>query len=269
MGVMDFIFGKGNQTSMEPAMKEARNFILNQMMKQYLAGPVNIPKYFAPLDQARYSGTNNLLSSLGLDTVAAPSMQTENINGMNVYSSEPMQTELEANFAEKYPAQYEYLKSMYMDPVTGARTPTASFSPYSGGGSGGGGSSRDDGASGIPVNTGTNYAANADPSNSLGLVNKDGTSQTFDILGYGQNDNNDVVALGYGAGMVDPSLASAAGYSYRDDNPYDYSLGDHFSAMANDVSNIRSNAVNDIVSLFTNDNKKDEEKDDTGFLGIF
>jgi len=258
MGVMDFLFGTEKSSEMEPRMKEARNFILDQMMKQYLAGPVNVPKYFAPIDQARYSGANSLLGSLGLDTVAAPSMQTEMVNGMNVYSSEPFQTEMEANFAAKYPAQYEYLKSMYMDPVTGERNPTAmlnainAVSGSGGGGSGGGGS----GDNRIPVNTGTNYAANV----------SDGDGPYEKIIGYGQNDNNDVVAIGYGGGMVDPSLAKAAGYNYRDDNPYDYSIGDHFSAMKDDISNIKSNVVNDIVSIFSDD---DDDDDDSGFLGIF
>lgn len=253
MGVMDFLFGSEKSSEMEPRIKEARNFILDQMMKQYLAGPVNVPKYFAPIDQARYSGANTLLGSLGLDTVSAPSMQTEMVNGMNVYSSEPFQTEMEANFAAKYPAQYEYLKSMYMDPVTGERNPTAmmnamnTVSGSGGGGSSGGGSGDDR----IPVNTGTNYAAN--------VVDGDGPYEN--IIGYGQNDNNDVVAIGYGAGMVDPSLAKAAGYDYRDDNPYDYSFTDHVGAMFDDVSNIKSNVVSDIKDALSNDEGK--------FLGIF
>ena len=261
MGVMDFLFGTERQSEMEPRIKEARNFILDQMMKQYLAGPVNVPRSFAPMDQARYSGANTLLGSLGLDTVSAPSMQTEMVNGMNVYSSEPFQTEMEANFAAKYPAQYEYLKSMYMDKVTGERNPTAMLNAMNTVSGSGGGGSTGGGGSSIPVNTGTNYAANADPSNSLGLVNEDGTPQTFDILGYGQNDNNDVVALGYGAGMVDPSLAAAAGYDYRDDNPYDYSFSDHVGAMFDDVSDIKSNVVSDIKDALSNDEGK--------FLGIF
>jgi len=228
-------------------------------MKQYLAGPVNVPKYFAPIDQARYSGANNLLGSLGLDTVSAPSMQTEMVNGMNVYSSEPFQTEMEANFAEKYPAQYEYLKSMYMDPVTGERNPTAMLNGMATvSGVGGGRSSPQD-------NTGT--LAFTDPGNRTNFAEGVTVNPS---LGYAENNNGDVVALGYEGGQVDPSLAAAAGYSKRDDNPFDYSFGDHFSAMANDVKDIRSNVVNDIVSIFTNDDKKDKDDDDDyGYTGIF
>lgn len=255
MGVMDFLFGTEKQSEMEPRMKEARNFILDQMMKQYLAGPVNVPKYFAPIDQARYSGANSLLGSLGLDTVAAPSMQTEMVNGMNVYSSEPFQTEMEANFAAKYPAQYEYLKSMYMDPVTGERNPTATLNAAMGGGGsggGGGGSSRDDGASRIPTITGQNYAALAQP-------------QDY-TLNYGEDDEGNVYSVGYGGMSISPAKADEIGLKITDTNPFDMSFSDHVGAMVNDVKDIKSNVVNDIVSIFSDD---DDEDDDSGFLGIF
>ena len=120
MGVFDFLFGKPQQTGqLDPQTQAARDFLMNQMLMQYSAGPVNVPTYQAVAPSGMYSGTNSLLSSLGLETVAPPSMPTTNIGGMEVYTSEPFQTQMETAYAEKYPGQYDYLRSFYMDPVTG------------------------------------------------------------------------------------------------------------------------------------------------------
>lgn len=120
MALMDFLFGKqGQEGQLEPNVRAARDFLLDQLLAQYSAGPVNIPQYMAVAPAAQYSGTNALLSSLGLEGVTAPSMPTTNIGGMEVYTSAPFQTQMESDFAEKYPGLYDYMRSFYMDPVTG------------------------------------------------------------------------------------------------------------------------------------------------------
>lgn len=120
MGVFDFLFGKPGQSGqLDPETKRARDFLLNQMLMQYSAGPVNVPQYMAVAPEAQYSGSNALLRSLGLETVAPPSMPTTNIGGMEVYTSQPFQEQMETSYAERYPGQYDYLRSFYMDPVTG------------------------------------------------------------------------------------------------------------------------------------------------------
>ena len=120
MALLDFLFGsKGQEGQLEPQVKAARDFLLNQMLMQYSAGPVNVPQYMAKMPEARYSGTNALLSSLGLDAVEAPSMPTTTVGGMDVYTSQPFQEQIETSYAERYPGQYDYLRSFYMDPVTG------------------------------------------------------------------------------------------------------------------------------------------------------
>jgi len=122
MGVFDFLFGKPAQTGqLDPQTEAARNFLLNQMLEQYSAGPVNVPQYQAVAPAAMYSGTNDLLSSLGLGTVAPPSMPTTTVGGMEVYTSQPFQEQMETSYAEAYPGQYDFLRSFYMDPVTGER----------------------------------------------------------------------------------------------------------------------------------------------------
>lgn len=119
MGIMDFLFGKPSQGQLEPGIQQARDYFLEQMMRQYQAGPVNLPTYMAMDQPAMYSGTNELLASLGLGQVAAPSMPTTNIGGMDVYTSQPFQTGMEQSFAERYPGQYDYLRQPFIDPVTG------------------------------------------------------------------------------------------------------------------------------------------------------
>jgi hypothetical protein len=120
MGIMDFLFGTPDQTGqLDPQTKAARDFLLNQMLMQYSAGPVNVPTYQAVAPSAMYSGTNALLGSLGLEGVSAPSMPTTQVGGMDVYTSQPLQESMETSYAERYPGQYDYLRSFYMDPVTG------------------------------------------------------------------------------------------------------------------------------------------------------
>jgi len=119
---MDFLFGKPEQTGqLDPRIEAARNFLLEQAMQQSSAGPVNVPQYQAVAPAAMYSGTNDLLSSLGLGTVAPPSMPTTTVGGMEVYTSQPFQEQMETSYAEAYPGQYDFLRSFYMDPVTGER----------------------------------------------------------------------------------------------------------------------------------------------------
>jgi len=120
MGVFDFLFGKPDQTGqLDPQTKAARDFLLDQMLKQYSVGAVNVPQYTAIAPAAQYSGTNALLSSLGLETVAPPSMPTTTVGGMEVYTSQPFQQQMESSYAQQYPGQYDYLRSFYMDPITG------------------------------------------------------------------------------------------------------------------------------------------------------
>ena len=92
MGIQDFLFGEPDQPDqLDPRIQAARNFLLEEMMKQYAAGPVNVPTYQAVIPENMYSGTNDLLSSLGFSPVSVPSMPTTNIGGIEAYTSQPIQ----------------------------------------------------------------------------------------------------------------------------------------------------------------------------------
>jgi hypothetical protein len=119
MGIMDFLFGKPSQGKLEPQIQQARDYFLDQMMRQYQAGPINLPTYMAMDQPAMYSGTNELLGSLGLGQVSAPNIPTTSLGGVDVYTSQPFQTQMQKSFAEQFPGQYEYLRQPFIDPVTG------------------------------------------------------------------------------------------------------------------------------------------------------
>jgi hypothetical protein len=83
------------------------------------AGPVNVPTYVAQTPQFATAGQNQLLAALGMDQITTPSMPTTNVGGVTAYTSMPLQTSIEQDFARRAPKQYEYLQSFFMDPVTG------------------------------------------------------------------------------------------------------------------------------------------------------
>jgi hypothetical protein len=120
MGIQDFLFGTPDQTGqLDPETKAARNFLLNRMMQLQSAGPVNVPTYVAQTPQFATAGQNQLLAALGMDEITTPSMPTADVGGVTAYTSMPLQTQMEQEFAERAPAQYDFLRSFYMDPVTG------------------------------------------------------------------------------------------------------------------------------------------------------
>lgn len=134
MGIADFLMGKPETVENDPRSIAARNFILDELNRVYGQGPINVPRYFAEVPETQFSGANNLLSALGLDTVATPDIDTVDVGGISAYSSEPLQAQIEADFAEKYPSLYNQLIEKVNAQQQAALT--ASLQPmYSGGGS--------------------------------------------------------------------------------------------------------------------------------------
>jgi len=185
MGIMDFLFGKPEQTGkLDPQTEAARNFLLNQMLEQYSAGPVDVPQYQAVAPAAMYSGTNDLLRSLGLGTVAPPSMPTVNVGGVEAYSSQPFQEQIETAYGERYPGQYEFLRSFYRDRVTGEPgtraygyvDPNAAVTMPGGGGGGGNqyNNSDSDGTAAALQRHYDLFPETAPGANTYGYVNNDG-----------------------------------------------------------------------------------------------
>ena len=240
MGVFDFLLGKPASVESDPRTKAARDFILDELNRLYGQDPINVPRYFAEVPTARYSGANNLLSALGLETVTPPEIATVDIGGINAYSSEPYQTQMEADFAEKYPSLYDELTNNQA-----TNQMTASLQPVAAGGGGGG---RD------PYHGGDSVSDFLDPNNRMGMAEHMARQKrnyaagvSPSNMGFAKDDRGGVVALGYEGGQVDPSLAKAAGYTRRTDtNPFDMSFGDHMSQIGSDVGTMASKVANDI-----------------------
>lgn len=232
MGVFDFLLGKPASVESDPRTRAARDFILDELNRIYGQGPINVPTYFAEVPAARYSGTNNLLSALGLETVTPPEIATVDIGGINAYSSEPYQTQMEADFAEKYPSLYnELTNNQATNPaMTASLTPT--FSDMTGGGSnsGGVGQERADFMAEHMARQKRNYAQGV----------SDGA------MGFAQTPDKGIYAVGYNEGQISPREAAERGYTMKDKNPFDMSLGDHFSQIGSDVGTMASKVANDI-----------------------
>ena len=245
MGIFDFLLGKPQQTVMDARSQQARDFILNELDKVYAQGPINVPKYFAQVPEAAYSGTNNLLASLGMDTVAPPNMgdNVANIGGMNVYTSDLLQKQMEQDFASRNPSLYNELMNN--------TAPTASFTDAAGSVGGGGGSD--------PYHGGDSVADFLDPNNRMGMAEhmerqkknfaKRAQDEGDTIINYGEAPDGAVYAIGYGAHSISPAKASELGLTIKDKNPFDMTIGEHFGQMGSDVVDIAKTVANDVKDM--------------------
>jgi hypothetical protein len=237
MGVFDFLLGKPSETVDDPRTKASRDFILDELNRIYDQGPVNVPKYFAQVPETAFSGTNNLLSSLGMENVQVPNMgnNVANIGGMDVYTSDFLQQQMEEDFANRNPSLY--------DELAGNTAPTASFNPV--GDNFGGGSD--------PYHGGDSVADFLDPNNRMGLAElmerqkrnyAEGVSDG--AMGFAQTPDGGVYAVGYKEGQMSPREAAERGFVMKDKNPFDMTFGEHMGAMAGDVKNIATQVAKDV-----------------------
>lgn len=197
---------------------------------------------FTPMQNSSFLNTANAASAFGLDAPTGTAVTgglnapTTYANGVTAYSALPIYNETMDEFRLDRPGQASYIDSFFIDPFTGqpgsnvasvASTPTSTVSS---GGSGDTDYSPGTDAFYNPGNR-TNFAANA----------------TDDYtLNYGEDDQGNVYSVGYGANSISPAKADEIGLTIRNDNPFDYTIGDHFSAMATDVSEMPGKIKDDI-----------------------
>ena len=243
MGIFDFLLGTPKQTVMDDRSLAARNFILDELDRIYRQGPIDVPKYFAQVPEAAYSGTNNLLASLGMDTVSPPNMgdNIANVGGMNVYTSDALAKRMQEDFANRNPSLY--------DELTGG---VPSFTDVAGtvGGSGGGSD---------PYHGGDSVADFLDPNNRMGMAEhlerqkknfaKRAQDEGDTIINYGQAPDGAVYAIGYGAHSISPAKASELGLTIKDKNPFDMTFGEHFGQIGSDVKDMATTAINDLADV--------------------
>tara|TARA_B100000459_G_scaffold3044_2_gene2040 strand:- start:12812 stop:13714 length:903 start_codon:yes stop_codon:yes gene_type:complete len=240
MGIFDFLLGKPQQTVMDDRSLAARNFILDELDRIYQQGPIDVPKYFAQVPEAAYSGTNNLLASLGMDTVTPPNMgdNMANVGGMDVYSSEALARQMQEDFANRNPSLYNEL--------TGNVPSFTDVAGVVGSGSSGG-------------LKGNDIASYLDPNNRMGMAEhmerqkknyaKRAQDEGDTIINYGQAPDGGVYAIGYGAHSISPAKASELGLIIKDKNPFDMTFGEHMGAMGSDVKDMATTAINDLADV--------------------
>ena len=108
--LMDFIFGKKEESNLNQRSQALNDLLLDELMKQYQQGPNPLPTYTAMAPDLAYSAPNTLLASLGMEQVARPDLPTTEIGGRTVYSSEALQKAMEEKFAAENPELYARLK---------------------------------------------------------------------------------------------------------------------------------------------------------------
>ena len=217
-----------------------------------------------PMQEAAMQNVAGAAGAFGLATptgagITGMPAATEYAGGIRGYSSAPMFEQAQAELGRQRPAQKSYLDSFFIDPFTGAYGANApALVDYTQMGTMADeraaqranelamAQAANDSPTGIPVNDRVNYAAADDAS---GGVSTDRQGNVSTRMYYGENEKGDIISVGYGANQVDPALAKAAGYTRREDNPFNYTIGEHFSAMGKDVGNIATQVATDIGKI--------------------
>lgn len=112
MAIFDFLLGTPKQevTVYDPRTVATRNMLLDRILAEMDRDPINVPTYFAPTPQQRYSGANSLLASLGLETVnPSLSLPTQEVGGVQAYSTGPLRDQIMEEFKAANPELYEQL----------------------------------------------------------------------------------------------------------------------------------------------------------------
>jgi hypothetical protein len=112
MAIFDFLLGTPAQTQTvyDPRTVATRDMLLDRILAEMDRDAINVPTYFAPTPQQRYSGANSLLASLGLETVnPSLSLPTQDVGGVQAYSTGPLRDQIMEEFKAANPELYEQL----------------------------------------------------------------------------------------------------------------------------------------------------------------
>lgn len=198
---------------------------------------------FTPMQNSSFANTASMANAFGLDAPTGTAVTggldapTTYANGVTAYSALPIYKETMDEFKLDRPGQASYIDSFFIDPFSGqpgsnvasvAATPTSTAStPSSTVSSGGSGD--------------TDYSPGTDAFYNPGNRTNFAEGVSEGALGFAENANKDVFAIGYKPGQMSPREAAEKGLIMRDDNPFDYSITDHMKSMAGDVKDIASN----------------------------
>ena len=277
--------GKGGSTTSSVEIPEyiERAAQENLNRAQAIAQMGYVPYYgpdvaaFTPMQEAAMQNVASAAGAFGLATPTGASVTGMPVaqtfeGGIRGYSSAPLFEQAQAELAARRPAQKSYIDSFFIDPVTGtygANAPAlVDYTQF--------GTMADERAAQRanelamardPYHGGDSVADFLDPNNRMGLqetmdrvnyaaaddaaggVSVDAAGNVATRMYYGENEKGDIISVGYGANQVDPALAAAAGYTPREDNPFNYSFSDHMSKMGSDIKDIATQVASDVSKI--------------------
>lgn len=303
--------GKGGSSSTQEIpywLEDAAKRNLNQADRISRIGAVPMTygptvAAFSPMQNSSFLNTANQANAFGLNApignaatggMPAP---TNYGGGVTGYSAKPVFDAITGEFTDDRPAQASYIDSFFINPFTGTTGINAGNvsdigyqnvvpvgvggQPVMGGGSGGGSD---------PYSGGDSVSDFLDPNGRMGLadhmarqkMNYAGAAQANPgnlIFNYGQDADGGVYAVGYGPDTISSAEAYKMGLTIKDKNPFDMTFGEHMGAMAGDVKNIATTAVEDfakfspvsqIVNTLSNNNNNNNNNsnnnDDPAYL---
>ena len=121
--------GKGGKSNQEVTMPKFAETALQQGigMSRDVAGMGYTPYYgpdvaaFSPMQEAAFQGTDAMASAFNMPTTGGQQYmpQAQNMGGAMGYSSGNVFDASKQALAQRAPAQYDYINSFSVDPVTG------------------------------------------------------------------------------------------------------------------------------------------------------
>ena len=232
---------------------------------------------FTPMQNSSFLNTANAASAFGLDAPTGTAITggmpaPTNYGGVSGYSAKPIYDAITGEFRADRPAQASYIDSFFINPFTGTTGINAGNvsdigyantvpvgvdgQPVIGGGAAGGAGGGSGGGS-DPYHGGDSVADFLDPNNRMGMkehMERQKKNYAAGVsegaIGYAKAPDGGVYAVGYEPGQLSPEVAAMTpGYEMMDKNPFDMSIGEHFSQIGSDVVDIAKTAASDIAKF--------------------
>ncbi len=210
---------------------------------------------FTPMQNSAFMNTADMASQYGLGSpgggeITGMPPPTDFGGGIMGYSAKPLYDYTMDEFRTDRPGQAAFIDDFFIDPYTGQPSINSNFgmnsNPMMGGGSGGrpmiGGSNsggvgqeRADFMAEHMARQKRNYA--------------DGVSDG--AIGFAQTPDKGVYAVGYQPGQMSPREAAEKGYTMKEKNPFEMSIGEHVGQIRSDVSDMKDQVASDVSKVAT------------------
>ena len=259
--------GKAGSTSTVQIPQYIEDAARRNLERAYDVGAIgNVPMSygptvaaFTPMQNSAFMNTADMARQFGLSAPGSGEITgmpppTDFGGGIMGYSAKPLYDYTMDEFRSDRPGQAGFIDNFFIDPFTGQPSINSSFGMNSNPmmSSGGGGSSGQPMVGGS--NTGGVGQERADfMAEHMARQKKNYAKGVSDgAIGFAKTPDGGVYALGYEPGQMSPEEAAMTpGYSMVDKNPFDMSLGEHFSQMKSDVSEMKDKVASDVSKVAT------------------